>query len=77
MNFVLTENKKRQIASPIYFKHIGLSLQLFAIIGSGTYFGWWLDQKNQMKFPIWLIVCCFSAVFVAFYHLWVGLKNDR
>lgn len=62
---------------PIFVKYIGLSFQLFGIIGAGTYFGWWLQQRSDMKFPVWILVFCFFSVFVAFYQLWVQIKRDR
>jgi hypothetical protein len=52
-------------------------MQLFAIIAGGTVLGWWIDQKTEMKFPLWLLIFCFLSVFIAFYHLWISVKNDR
>jgi hypothetical protein len=62
---------------PVFVKYIGLAFQLFSIIGAGTYLGWWLDQRSGIKFPVWILVCCFLAVFVAFYQLWVQMKQDK
>lgn len=77
MNLGIPKNNKKQISSPIYYKYLGLSFQLFIFIGLGMGLGWWLDQKTEMKFPLWLLICSFLAVFMAFYFLWVSLKNDQ
>ncbi|WP_144604599.1 AtpZ/AtpI family protein [Algoriphagus algorifonticola] len=60
-----------------FVKYIGLSFQLFGVIGAGTWFGWWLQQKSDMKFPVWILLFSFLSVFVAFYQLWVSMKQDR
>lgn len=73
------KDKKKEAGSgsPVYVKYIGLSFQLFGIIGAGTYFGYWLQQRSDMKFPLWILLFCFLSVFVAFYQLWVSMKQDR
>ncbi|SFO15019.1 Putative F0F1-ATPase subunit Ca2+/Mg2+ transporter [Algoriphagus ornithinivorans] len=60
-----------------FVKYIGLSFQLFGVIGAGTWFGWWLQQKSDMKFPVWILLFSFLSVFVAFYQLWVSMKQDK
>jgi hypothetical protein len=60
-----------------FVKYIGLSFQLFGVIGAGTWFGWWLQQKSDMKFPVWILLFSFLSVFLAFYQLWVSMKQDR
>jgi hypothetical protein len=69
--------KSKENGTPVYVKYIGLAFQLFGIIGSGTFLGWWLDQRSGMKFPIWILICCFVSVFVAFYQLWIQMKQDK
>jgi membrane associated rhomboid family serine protease len=68
---------KEDGSTPVYVKYIGLSFQLFGIIGAGTYFGWWLQQRSEMKFPVWILVFCFLSVFIAFYQLWAQMKQDK
>jgi F0F1-type ATP synthase assembly protein I len=70
-------DKKKSMNPPSYLRYLGLSMQLFVIIGGGTGLGWWIDQQTEMKFPLWLFIFCFLAVFVGFYHLWISVKNDR
>lgn len=62
---------------PTWVKYIGLSFQLFAIIGGGMALGWWLQQQSNLKFPIWLLGCSFAAVAIAFYSLWKSMQQDR
>jgi hypothetical protein len=56
---------------------MGLSFQLFAIIGGGTALGWWIQQQSGQKFPIWLLLCSFTSVAIAFYSLWKSLQQDK
>ena len=73
----LNEKKKEESKGPpVFVKYIGLSFQLFGIIGGGTYLGWWIQQRSAMKFPVWILVFCFFSVFVAFYQLWQQTKRD-
>jgi hypothetical protein len=63
--------------TPVYVKYIGLSFQLFGVIGGGTWLGWWLQQKSDMKFPLWLLLFCFASIGVAFYQLWNSIRSDK
>lgn len=74
-----TPNKKKEEEQgpPVYVKYIGVSFQLFGIIGAGTYLGYWIQQRSEMKFPIWILLFCFFSVFVAFYQLWLQMKRDK
>ncbi|WPR75385.1 AtpZ/AtpI family protein [Algoriphagus sp. NG3] len=63
--------------TPVYVKYIGLSFQLFGIIGGGTWLGWWLHQRSGYKFPVWLLVFCFFSIAIAFYQLWVSIRKDK
>jgi hypothetical protein len=73
------EDKKKidDGGTPVYVKYMGLAFQLFAIIAAGTYLGFWLDQRSGINFPVWILVCCFASVFVAFYQLWMQMKQDK
>ncbi|RZS95025.1 AtpZ/AtpI family protein [Cecembia calidifontis] len=59
------------------FKYLGLSFQMFAVIGLGTALGWYIQQKSQMKFPVWLLLFCFLSIVLAFYQLYISMKNDE
>ncbi|MDX5338487.1 MAG: AtpZ/AtpI family protein [Cyclobacteriaceae bacterium] len=63
--------------TPVYVKYIGLSFQLFAIIGGGTWLGWWVQQQSDMKFPVWILVFCFASIALAFYQLIKSMQQDK
>lgn len=67
---------KKTSGPPVYVKYIGLSFQLFGVIGAGTWFGWWVQQKSGMKFPVWLLLFCFLSILIAFYQLWKSMERD-
>ncbi len=69
-------NSNRPQGPPTWVKYMGLSFQLFAIIGGGTALGWWIQQQSGMKFPLWLLLCTFSAVALAFYSLWRSMRQE-
>ncbi|ERM81892.1 hypothetical protein P872_07070 [Rhodonellum psychrophilum GCM71 = DSM 17998] len=71
------ENKVPRDNSPSYLKYIGLSFQMIAVIGLGTWLGWEIQQKSQMNFPVWLLTFCFLSIAVSFYQLFISLKNDE
>jgi hypothetical protein len=56
---------------------MGLSFQLFALIGGGTALGWWLQQQSSQKIPYWLLICSFTSVAIAFYFLWKSMQHDK
>jgi hypothetical protein len=73
-----TDNSDRKpTATPTYIKYIGLSFQLFGVIGTGTWFGWWVQQKSQMKFPVWFLLVSFLSVGIAFHQLWMSAQQDN
>ncbi|EAZ81462.1 AtpZ/AtpI family protein [Algoriphagus machipongonensis] len=69
--------KSKSKGTPVYVKYLGLSFQMFAVIGGGTYLGWWIQQQSNMKFPVWLLLFCFISIMIAFYQLWQSMKQDR
>ena len=71
------KKKEEETGPPVYVKYVGISFQLFGIIGAGTYMGYWLQQRSAMKFPLWILLFCFFSVFVAFYQLWLTMKRDK
>ncbi|WP_194976181.1 AtpZ/AtpI family protein [Aquiflexum lacus] len=74
----MKSNPKNKLPhSNTYLKYIGLSFQLFTIIGLGTWFGWYVQQKSQMRFPVWLLLFCFLSILIAFYQLFISMKNDE
>jgi len=73
----LDDKDTKPKSNSVYVKYIGLSFQLFGIIAAGTWFGWWLQQKSDMKFPVWLLLFCFLSIIIAFYQLWMSMKQDN
>ncbi|WP_089238240.1 AtpZ/AtpI family protein [Belliella buryatensis] len=71
------KKKSSQDSYPTYIKYIGLSFQLFAVIGLGTWLGWYIQGKSQLIFPVWLLLFCFLSIILAFYQLFQSLKNDE
>lgn len=69
--------KPKNPGTPAYVKYIGLSFQLFGVIGGGTYVGWLVQQQSNMKFPFWLLLFCFLSMGIAFYQLWQSIKQDK
>ncbi|MBC6366347.1 AtpZ/AtpI family protein [Algoriphagus sp. AK58] len=67
----------KENGTPTWAKYMGLSFQLFAVIGGGTALGWWIQQKSAMKFPLWLLLFCFGSILLAFYQLWKSMQQDN
>lgn len=77
MDNKIEKKKDGEDGPPVYVKYVGISFQLFGIIAAGTYMGYWLQQRSEMKFPLWILLFCFFSVFVAFYQLWLSMKRDK
>ncbi len=71
------EKKHQKPGPPAFVKYLGLSFQLFTVIGAGTFLGWWIQQKSEMKFPLWLLLFCFLSIVLAFYQLWKSMQEDE
>ncbi|AWW30326.1 ATPase F0F1 [Echinicola strongylocentroti] len=69
------EKRPSQGEYPEYVKYIGLAFQMCAIIGLGTWIGWKIQENSPMNFPVWLLLCCFISIAVAFYSLFISLKK--
>lgn len=72
----LKEKKPLQDDYPEYVKYIGLAFQMCAIIGLGTWLGLKVQERSQMKFPVWLLLFCFASIGLAFYSLFKSLKQN-
>jgi len=71
------QEKSKENGRPIYVKYIGLAFQLFAVIGGGTWLGWWIQQRSDMKFPMWILLFCFASIALAFYQLFKSMQQDK
>lgn len=70
------DRKSSRDSYPEYVKYTGLAFQMCAIIGLGTWLGLKVQEKSQMKFPVWLLLFCFLSIALAFYSLFKSLKQD-
>lgn len=52
-----------------YMRLSGIGLQMAAIIGLGTYGGWWADKRLAWKFPLLTLLGALGGVAVALYIL--------
>lgn len=50
-----------------YVRYSAIGFQMAAIIGGGTYLGYWLDKKNQNDFPIYTLILALFSIFAALY----------
>ncbi len=75
----MADGKKKPSADrpPAYVKYIGLAFQMCAVIGAGTWVGLEVQKKSDMSFPVWLLLCCFGSIFIAFYQLYRSVKQDE
>ncbi|WP_111670851.1 AtpZ/AtpI family protein [Algoriphagus litoralis] len=71
------QKKSKESSTPVYVKYMGLAFQLFAVIGGGTWLGWWVQQQSEMKFPLWILLFCFASIGLAFYQLFQSIRQDK
>ncbi len=60
--------KKKQSVNS-YAQFSGMAFQMIAIIGGGTYFGVFLDDKFPNKHNIYTVICSLFAVLIAIYFV--------
>lgn len=63
------QGKKLRKAAQSYAHWSGIGFQMAAIIGLGTYGGWWTDQRTGWKFPLFTLVGALGGVAIAIYIL--------
>lgn len=56
---------------------MGLTFQMCAIIGLGTWAGLEIQKRSEMHFPLWLLLFCFTSIAIAFYQLFRSMKEDE
>ena len=61
--------KRRKRNAQDYLRLSGIGFQMAAIIGLGTYGGWWADQRTGRAFPALTLVGSLGGVAVAMYIL--------
>jgi hypothetical protein len=50
---------------------------MFGVIGLGLWAGIEIQKKSQMIFPLWLLLCLFFSIGLAFYQLYLLIKADE
>lgn len=63
------EQGKLQKAVRSYMRYSTIGLEMAAIIGLGTYGGWWADQRTGWKFPMFTLGGVMGGVAIAIYRL--------
>lgn len=66
--------EKRRKAAQSYMRYSGIGFQMAAIIGLGTFGGWWADQRTGWKFPAFTLVGALGGVALA---MWILFKETR
>lgn len=61
--------KKAQERTNAYLRYSGLGFQMAAVIGLGTWGGWWIDQRTGWKFPLFTIVGALGSITAALVFL--------
>ena len=75
MNNQKQEDKPRK-ARHAYMRLSGIGFQMAAIIGLGTYGGWWLDQRTGWKFPALTLAGSLGGVAMAMYILFKETRTN-
>lgn len=57
--------KRAQEGTNAYLRYSGLGFQMAALIGIGTWGGWWIDQRTGWKFPLFTIVGALGCIAVS------------
>jgi F0F1-type ATP synthase assembly protein I len=62
-----SSKKSKQLKN--FARFSGLAFQLFAIIGIGIWFGYWLDNRMQLRVPIFTLVGAMLSLTVVIFYL--------
>lgn len=69
-----TPRERRNRTAKSYLHYSGMGFQMAAIIGLGTYGGWWIDQRTGWEFPLFTIVLSLGSIAMALYFLFRGTR---
>ncbi len=58
-----------------YAKYSGIAFQMMAVMALSAWFGWKLDQKLTLQFPIFTLLFIISALVLLLYKLIRSLSN--
>jgi F0F1-type ATP synthase assembly protein I len=51
-----------------FIRYSNLAFEMFAIIGAGTWLGWFIDNWLELKFPVFILICMTCAVIGAIFY---------
>ena len=69
-------SSKRKERNRQVLRYSGLAFQLFAVIGLGSYAGYWLDGYMGNKVPYMLLIFMLVSTTLALYSLYKKLPKD-
>ena len=70
------QKKKKNQLNP-YIKYSSLTLQMAVIILAGTFFGDFLDSKNNFNLPIFTIIFSLLSIAFSLYFVFNKITNDH
>jgi len=71
----IQKKKKNQLSS--HNKYSSLTLQMAVIILAGTFFGDFLDSKNNFNLPIFTIIFSLLSIAFSLYFVFNKITNDH
>ncbi|MDR2011146.1 MAG: AtpZ/AtpI family protein [Bacteroidales bacterium] len=60
-----------------FIRYSTLAFEMGAIIGIGTYAGYWIDKKFSFETPVFTIILSLFSVFSSLYLVIKQVKNDN
>jgi hypothetical protein len=69
--------KKAREQANAYLRYSGLGFQMAALIGLGSWGGWWLDQRTGWKFPLFALLGSLGGITVALLLLFKETRRGR
>ena len=70
--------ESRQEQTKSYLKYSGLAFQMIAVLVLAAWGGHALDEKLEMKYPVWTLVLLLLGLFASMYLVIRGvMRNSR
>ncbi|MDL2262519.1 AtpZ/AtpI family protein [Bacteroidales bacterium OttesenSCG-928-I21] len=69
--------EKKRATFNKFIKYSAMAFEMGAIIGLGTYAGYWLDKKTSFETPVFTIILSLFSVFASLYLIINQVKNDN
>ncbi len=71
----MEQNSEPEKKNNLYLRFTSVVMQMTAVIGGFSWLGVFLDDKYQLKTPIWTIVLALFGVFISMYLIFIEVKN--